>query len=121
MAVLPAPEQQLFVYVYPAQTQARVYPLGGDARYLVSADGTKILEKRQMHQTIIENPPSSKGKKLVAGFHTHVLSDAPEDTDVFHVLTQDPQVPEMVASPDFLYQVTADGTIRIEKEMKRRK
>lgn len=121
VAVLPASEEQLYVYLYPAQTEARVYPLGGDARYLVSADGQKILEKRQMHKTIIETRPSSKGKKLAAGFHTHVLSDAPEDTDVFHVLTQDPPVPEMVATADFVYQIMADGTIRIEKELKRKK
>lgn len=121
MAVLPAPEEQLYVYLYPAQTEARVYPLGGDARYLVSANGQKILERRQMHKTIIETRPSSKGKKLVAGFHTHVLSDVPEDTDVFHVLTQDPPVPEMVGTADFVYQIMVDGTIRIEKELKQKK
>ena len=120
VAVLPAPAEQLFVYLYPAQTKARVYPLGGDARYLVSADGTKILEKRQMHKTIIETAPKS-GKKTTAGFHTHVLTDLPEDTDVFHVLTQDPPVPEFVATPHFRYQVKGDGTIQIEKEMKQKK
>ena len=51
----------------------------------------------------------------------HVLSDVPEDTDVFHVLTQDPPVPEMVGTADFVYQIMADGTIRIEKELKRKK
>jgi hypothetical protein len=120
VAVLPAAAEQLYVYLYPAQTKARVYPLGGDVRYLMTADGTKILEKRQMHKTVIETAPSHKGK-AVAGFHTHVLSDLVEDTDVFHVLTQDPPVPEFVAAGRFVYQVTADGTIRIEKEMKRKK
>jgi hypothetical protein len=113
-AVLPAPQDQLFVYIYPAQTKARVYPLGGDVRYLCSSDGGKILEKRQLHKSIIETPPPDKGKRL-AGFHTHVLSDLPEDTDVFHVLTQDPRLPEMVATQHFTYQVRADGTITIEK------
>lgn len=121
VAVLQAPEEQLYVYLYPAQTEARVYPLGGDVRYLVNADGTKILEKRLMHKAIIETRPSSKGKKLVAGFHTHVLSDVPEDTDVFHVLTQDPPVPETVGTADFVFQIMADGSIRIEKELKRKK
>ncbi|HYL83708.1 MAG TPA: hypothetical protein VE263_05705 [Candidatus Angelobacter sp.] len=120
VAVLPAPAEQLYVYLYPAQTKARVYPLGGDVRYLVSANGMKIVEKRQMHKTIIETVPSSKGK-TVAGYHTHVLSDLPEDTDVFHVLTQEPPVPEYVAAGHFLYVVMADGTIHIEKEMKRKK
>ncbi len=116
MAVLPAPQDQLFVYIYPAQTKARVYPLGGDVRYLISADGMKIIEKRQMHKSILEaGAPNDKGKKVVAGFHTHVLSDLPEDTDVFHVLTQDPRVPEMVGTPHFLFHILSDGTITVEK------
>ena len=118
VAVLPATAGQLYVYLYPAQTKARVYPLGGDARYLVSADGMTILEKRQMHKSILETTASSKGKRAVAGFHTHVLSDVPEDTDVFHVLTQDPPLPEFVGAGRFVYQVMTDGTIKIEKERK---
>ncbi|HTT32435.1 MAG TPA: hypothetical protein VMH48_02435 [Methylomirabilota bacterium] len=120
VVVLPGAAEQLYVYLYPAQTKARVYPLGGDVRYLVSADGLRIVEKRQMHKTVIENVPSNKGK-AVAGYHTHVLSDVPEDTDVFHVLTQDPPLPEYVATPHFTYEVTADGTIQIQKEMKGKK
>ena len=121
IAVLPGPSEQLYVYLYPAQTKARVNPLGGDVRYLVSADGVKILEKRQMHKTIIENQPTQQMKKIVGGHHTHVLSDLPEDTDVFHVLTQDPPAPEIIVTPQLIYKVMADGTIRIEKEMKRKK
>ena len=119
IAVLPGPTDQMYVYLYPAQTKARVYPFGGDVRYLVSADGMKILEKRQMHKTILENSPAA-GKKIVAGYHSHVLSDLPEDTDVFHVLTQDPPVPEMVVTAHFMFEVMTDGTIRIEKEKKRK-
>jgi len=119
MAVLPAPQDQLFVYVYPAQTKARVYPLGGDVRYLISADGTKIVETRQLHKSILETGPSpGNGRKLAAGFHTHILSDLPEDTDVFHVLTQDPRVPEMVATQHFLFQVLTNGSITLEKTKK---
>ena len=44
----------LYVYFYPAQTKAGIYPLGGDAKYLVSPDGMKIIEKRQMHKTVAE-------------------------------------------------------------------
>jgi hypothetical protein len=117
-AVLPAPQDRFYVYIYPAQTKPRVYPLGGDVRYLVSPDGARILEKHQMHKSILESPPADKGKKLAAGFHTHVLSDLPEDTDIFHVLTQDPRLPEMIGTPHFLYQVRADGTITLEKTKK---
>jgi hypothetical protein len=118
-AVLPAPRDQLFVYIYPAQTKARVYPLGGDVRYLFNAEGSKIIERRQLHKSILESGASNdKGKKLVAGIHTHVLSDLPEDTDVFHVLTQDPRSPEIVATSHFVYKILVDGSITIEKSKK---
>jgi hypothetical protein len=77
----------------------------------------KIIEKRQMHKTILDFAPA-KGKKMVAGYHTHVLSDIPEDTDVLHVLQQDPPMPEMIITPHFPYQIAADGSIRITKEKK---
>jgi hypothetical protein len=107
----------LYVYLYPAQTKAGIYPLGGDVRYLVSADGMKILNKRQMHKTVLDVAPV-KGKKMVAGYHSHVLSDIPEDTDVLHVLQQDPPLPEMIMTSHFRYEVAADGSIRITKEKK---
>jgi hypothetical protein len=123
-AVLPVtaaddknPQGPLYVYFYPAQTKAGIYPLGGDVRYLVSADGIEIIEKRQMHRTLPEVTPV-KGKKQVAGSHSHTLSDVPEDTDVLHVLQQDPPVPEMIVTPHFVYQVASDGTIRIKKQKK---
>src|SRR5262249_14793985 len=114
VAVLPADERRLYVYLVPAPTKAGIWPLGGDVRYLMSVDGKKIVEKRQLHKSIIENEPPREGgeNKLVMGFHTHVLDDTPEDTDVFHVLTRKPSVPEIIATNRFGFQVDADGTIR---------
>jgi hypothetical protein len=115
-AVLPAPEGQLYVYLYPAQTDSRIYPLGGDVRYLVSEAGTRIVERRQMHKAVLDTKlQGPKGVKPVLGLHTHTLSDIPEDTDVFHVLTQDPRTPEMVTTPHFVFKILMDGTITIEK------
>ena len=107
-AVLPAPSNQFYVYVVPAQTKQAVFPLGGDARFLISADGSKIVEKRQMHKTIIE---FSGSDATAAGFHTAVLDDIPEDTDVFHVLSRQPSVPEYVGTKQFMYRIESDGTI----------
>jgi hypothetical protein len=114
VAILPAPPNQLYVYVVPAQTENGVYPLGGDARYLVSADGNTIVEKRQLHKGIIENRGElPKGATLSGGVHTHVLTDVPEDTDVFYVLTRKPSIPEMIATRNKkLYEISVDGTIR---------
>jgi hypothetical protein len=99
----------------PAQTKTGIYPLGGDARYLITPDGGTIIEKRQLHKTIIEYDASSlpKGTTPAAGYHTHVLSDVPEDTDVFQVLTRQPPQPEYIGTMNKkLYVISPDGTIR---------
>jgi hypothetical protein len=111
--VLPLDSGQLYVYVLPAQTVAGIYPLGGDTRYLVSADGGNIIETRQLHKTILELKPSApSGSKPAGGYHTHVLTDVPEDTDVFHVLRQEPPLPEAVGTRSGIYMVQIDGTIK---------
>ena len=115
VAVLPVPPNQFYLYVIPAQTKTDIYPLGGDVRYLITQDGNTIVDKRQLHKTIIEVSQSSipKGATSVAGYHTHVLSDVLEDTDVFHVLTRQPSQPEYVGTPNKKsYEIETDGTIR---------
>ncbi|HLO00882.1 MAG TPA: hypothetical protein VK208_20660 [Pyrinomonadaceae bacterium] len=111
VAVLPADSTQIYVYVVPAQTKEGIFPLGGDARYLVSTDGSKIMEKRQLHISIIEfsAPPTSQG--LQGSFHTAVVDDIPEDTDVFHVLSRHPSIPELIATKQYVFQIETDGTI----------
>jgi len=118
VAVLPAPSDQVYVYVLPAQTKTGIYPLGGDVRYLISPEGGTIVEKRQLHKAILEIPPSSipKGSTPAGGVHTHVLSDVPEDTDVFHVLTREPSQPEFIGTRNKkMYEISTDGTIRERK------
>jgi hypothetical protein len=101
------------VYLVPAPTKGGVWPLGGDVRYLMAADGTKVVSKRQLHKSVIEaDPPKDKNNQQWAGMHTHVLDNIPEDTDVFHVLTRKPSVPEMVITKQFVFQVDPDGEIK---------
>jgi hypothetical protein len=114
-AALPADSNQMHVYVVPARTVTGVYPLGGDVRYLISVDGSTIIEKRQLHKTILEFRDSGKLAKTVSGYHTHVLSDVPEDTDVFYVLTRKPLIPEFVGTKNLIYIIQIDGSIVREK------
>lgn len=111
VAVLPAHSNQLYVYVIPAQTEQGIFPLGGDARYLLSPDGSKIIEKRRLHISVIEfsTPPGSQN--TAGGFHTAVLDDIPEDTDVFHVLSRTPSVPEWIMTKQYVFRIETDGTI----------
>jgi hypothetical protein len=111
--VLPQDSGQLYVYVLPAQTVADVYPLGGDTRYLVSADGSTVIETRQLHKSILEAKHSiPPGAKSAGGAHSHVLTDTPEDTDVFHVLRQTHPLPEFIGTKNGVYEVETDGTIK---------
>lgn len=115
-AVLPAMNRQFFVYIYPGQTKETVWPIGGDVRYTISADGTQIVERRQMHKTIldIENDPKLH---VVAGYHVHVLSDVPEDTDVLCVLERRPSMPEYVGTRSKqIFVINTDGTISINAD-----
>jgi len=108
--VLPSENDQLYVYLLPAQTVNGIYPLGGDVRYTIAADGGSILEKRQMHKSILE---PNIGQNLAASYHTHILSNLPEDSDVFHVLTRKPSIPEIVGGADkHVYEVQTDGSIK---------
>lgn len=113
IAVLPAERGSLYVYFYPAQIKPGVYPLGADIRYQISADGTRIMEKRQMHKTIIDYGPVGSSEKATAGYHTDVLSDLPEDTDVFLVLTRQPRMPEIVITLHYMYTISIDGKITV--------
>lgn len=113
IAALPASANQFYIYFLPAQTQAGVFPLGADVRYLVSAGGA-IADKRQMHLGLIPNgAPAAAGSTIAAGYHSHALSDLPEDSDVFHVLARTPSMPEFIATEIATYEVNPDGSIRI--------
>jgi len=119
IAVLPAEGGSLYVYLYPAQVKDGVYPLGADVRYRIEPAGTKIVEKRQMHKSIIESVAARTDVKVESGYHTHVLSDVPEDTDVLLVLTRQPRVPEVVVTPTYTYTIGIDGNITAEDRPKR--
>jgi len=121
-AVLPAKSGQLYVYIYPARTQADVYLIGGDARYMISPDGLTILETRQLHKSVIEYEDFTKSKKAKEGWtttmgvHNHILDDVPEDTDVFFAMTRKPLIPEMIITWEYTYKVDPDGTIKYQGE-----
>lgn len=81
-------------------------------RYIVSDDGNRIPEKRQLHKSILEMRPPQAPVKEAAGYHTHILSDVREDTDVFYVLERKPAIPEYIGAGNFRYVIQPDGTLR---------
>ena len=71
-----------------------------------------MIGQRRLHNTVLEYAiATAQGAKPVAGSHTAVLDDRPEDTDVFHVLSREPKLPEYIASRSYYFRVDRDGGI----------
>jgi hypothetical protein len=101
-----------FVYLVPAPTRTGYWPLGADVRYQITPDGRSLLAKRRLHNTVLEyGPPKLGVDRPAAGYHSAVLADEPEDTDVFLVLTRRPQVPEYIVSASYYFRIDTDGRI----------
>jgi len=110
-----------WVYQFPGTTEPGVFLLGGDVRYLVSNSDHKILQTRQMHRSVLSWPKRGdlpNDAHLQGGCHSAILDDEPEDTDVFHVLLRQPQLPEYIATANWIFCVETDGSIRLIRTMK---
>lgn len=102
-----------YVYFLPAKTVSGIWPHGGDMRYRVSGDGRTILERRRMHNAILEVRVEQKrdSSELEAVMHTALLDDRPEDSDVFHVITRRPRVRELIVSRSYYFSIDTLGRI----------
>lgn len=108
MSVLPSESGGWYVYCIPAQTENAVLPFGADIRYTISRDGETITETRQMHETLLERGTA----KVQLGVHSHVLSDLPEDSDVFYAMSVKGSLGDWVVAKDFVYGISPDGSMR---------
>jgi hypothetical protein len=106
--VLPNEDGTWWVYFLPAQVQQGVYPHGGDFRVVVSADGLTVLSIHQMHNVVLQ---LQVPRDAVAGMHSVVTDDLPQDSDVFLVLVRQPPKPELIATRYYNYHIHVDGTI----------
>src|SRR5574341_757560 len=106
--VLPRSDGGYWVYFLPAQVDAREFPHGADVRYRVDSTARDILEKHPMHRGLLNLAlPDS----AVAGLHTVLLDDVPQDSDVFLVLARWPRRRELIATAHYNYEIALDGSI----------
>ncbi len=115
VAVIPNADDTFYVYLYPAQTEPHVFPVGGDERYTISSDGLKALDAHRMHNSILATPEGAglpSGARQAAGFRTVVVENVPQDTDVFHVLARTPSIPDYIDAQGQMYVIATDGTIK---------
>jgi hypothetical protein len=78
IAVLPGDAGSLYVYLYPAQVKAGVYPLGGDVRYRVSPDGSSITEKLTRQPKVPEMVVTQTFMYTIATDGTITVADRPK-------------------------------------------
>ena len=120
--VIPADDGPWWlVYVYPAPTDAGVWPRGGDMRFRVSADGRIVTEARRLHESIAEysvRTARSATTKPGDG-QPPVSGNAPEDTDVFHIIQRRPALPELMKAGRYQYHIDVRGGIRLLPEAER--
>jgi len=102
--------KRFYVYLYP-RDKGNAYLLGGDKRYKVILDGdsVQIAEKKQLHQATLTYQVKKNAR---FSYHSAVIGDKPEDTDVLHVLTRKPALPELVSTANYLYRIETDGQIK---------
>ena len=114
-AAIPTENGDWYVYLTPASDFTSSFPLGDDVRYRISPEADRILEVRRMHKGIVQFDRSTRSgsARLTAGVHKTSLRDEPEDSDIYHVLTRRPQVPEVVETRHFRYEIGLDGSIRL--------
>ena len=106
--VLARPDGAFWVYFLPAQTDFREFPHGADMRYLVDSAGQTIQEKHPMHRALLNLAlPDS----AVLGYHTVLVDDVPQDSDVFLVLVRRPRKHELIATAHYDYEIALDGSI----------
>lgn len=115
VAAIPTENGDWYVYLTPASDFTSSFPLGDDVRYRISSEADRILEVRRMHKGMVafDRAAHSDAARLTAGRHKTSLRDEPEDSDIYHVLTRRPQVPEMVETRHFRYEIGVDGSIKL--------
>ena len=115
VAAIPTENGDWYVYLTPASDFTSSFPLGDDVRYRISSEADRILEVRRMHKGMVafDRAAHSDAARLTAGRHKTSLRDEPEDSDICHVLTRRPQVPEMVETRHFRYEIGVDGSIKL--------
>ncbi len=113
-ALLPGDPHCVDVYLYPAQADPGVYPLGGDERYTVSLSSDEITGLQYLHKSVIEYSVPSDTVNASASFSSAILTKLPVATDVLFTLLRQPRMPHFVAvNETTLYRINTDGTIRV--------
>lgn len=112
-SVFREPDGTISVYLLPGNTEADIVLIGGDFKITVSEDASKVLKITELHKGYLRAPAKSSDGDIVAGFHTHILSDLPTETDVAMIILNPVLAPHYVTGKNWMSEIDANGKITI--------
>lgn len=97
-------------YLLPGNEKPGIAVLGGDFKFLISKDGTRVIKKSKLHKEAMEIPLTGNSE----AFNKH-LSDSslPAETDVAFVLLYPILASHYVVGPKWMSRIDSDGKIYI--------
>jgi hypothetical protein len=96
-------------YLIPGNDLPGTAILGGDFKFSISKNGSKIINKTKLHKEALEIPLTGNS----AAFNKHLADGLPAETDVSFVLLYPMVAPHYVIGPKWMSRIDADGKIYI--------
>ncbi|MDI6606582.1 MAG: hypothetical protein QME65_05535 [Candidatus Omnitrophota bacterium] len=97
------------VYLIPGNDLPGIAVLGGDFKFSISKNGSKIINKTKLHKEALEIPLTGNPE----AFNKHFADGLPTETDVSFVLLYPMAAPHYVIGPKWMSRIDADGKIYI--------
>jgi hypothetical protein len=98
------------VWALASTTEPGVVVYGGHYRFMISSDGTKVIQRDALSRSCMSAPPPDPAKgKEVAMFFVQLVSNTPVETAVW--LNLQHKTPIMLATPDRRMWDLIDGKI----------
>lgn len=101
------------VYFLPGNTQEGIVLIGGEYKVSVSSDGKRVLNSRKVHNSILrmQEHPADPDDKPAGGYHTHVLGDLPEETEVAVLRLHPTLAPHIIVGEKWTFGVDKEGKV----------
>ncbi len=94
------------VYLLAATTARGEWIVGGHQRFLISADGARVVQHRPLSRGCLAVPASPSENHASSAWVTHVIGDAPAETHVFLSLLH--QAPLYVGTRRGIWKVAGE-------------
>jgi len=109
-------DSSVSVYTVPENEKEDSVLLGGDAKLTISPspEGLKVTKNDPLHSgTLLVSLAVEEGKERAAGYHLHMTTDFPSETDVALVVLHPQLAPHYVVGKKWISKLNPDGTISV--------